>query len=499
MKFKEEYAKLNSEQKKAVDTINGPVMVVAGPGTGKTQILTLRIANILDKVDIEPENILALTFTESGAMSMKKRLISIIGNDAYRVNISTFHGFCNDIIQKYPEYFTKIAGFKNIDEIKQIQILRKVLDDTELQDLVTFNNQYFYIKEIKHAIEELKKENISFTELREIATKTKESFENDSENFNPKTGKVKSALLPSQKMINKNIELSYVFEKYQEALNQSKYYDYSDMIVEVLKTLEENSELLLMLQEQYQYFLVDEYQDTNTSQNKILEILCKFFDNPDVFIVGDPKQAIFRFQGASIKNFEYFKHLYPSVVLIDLVNNYRSSQLILDSAHHLIQRDAQLKSCVDFENKKIKVCALPNPQQEAYFVTKEIENLIKSGANKNSIAVLYRNHKDSDLLSEMLDKFKLPYSIKKKVNIFEDIDIQKMLLIVNTIYNYGNDEYLFKCMHIDFLNIEPLDICKIINYCNTNKINGYDFEKHINDLELSSKENVIDLYQKIKQ
>lgn len=499
MKFKEEYAKLNSEQKKAVDTINGPVMVVAGPGTGKTQILTLRIANILDKVDIEPENILALTFTESGAMSMKKRLISIIGNDAYRVNISTFHGFCNDIIQKYPEYFTKIAGFKNIDEIKQIQILRKVLDGTELQDLVTFNNQYFYIKEIKHAIEELKKENISFAELREIATKTKESFENDSENFNPKTGKVKSALLSSQKMINKNIELSYVFEKYQEALNQSKYYDYSDMIVEVLKTLEENSELLLMLQEQYQYFLVDEYQDTNTSQNKILEILCKFFDNPDVFIVGDPKQAIFRFQGASIKNFEYFKHLYPSAVLIDLVNNYRSSQLILDSAHHLIQRDAQLKSCVDFENKKIKVCALPNPQQEAYFVTKEIENLIKSGANKNSIAVLYRNHKDSDLLSEMLDKFKLPYSIKKKVNIFEDIDIQKMLLIVNTIYNYGNDEYLFKCMHIDFLNIEPLDICKIINHCNANKINGYDFEKHINDLELSSKENVIDLYQKLKQ
>jgi len=499
MEFKTLYNQLNIEQKKAVDNIEGPVMVIAGPGTGKTQVLTLRIANILNKTDIEAENILALTFTESGATSMRKRLISIIGNDAYRININTFHGFCNEIIQDYPEYFNNIAGFNNIDEIKQIEILREVLDNMKLKKLISFNNQYFYLKDIKHMIEELKKESISFSELRKIAEQTKIDFENNQDNYNPKKGEIKTKVSSVYKMIEKNVELSYIFEKYQEKLKQLKYYDYSDMIIEVLNTLKENSELLLKIQEQYQYILVDEYQDTNTSQSKILELLCNFHQNPNIFIVGDPKQAIFRFQGASIHNFEYFKQLYPSAIVIDLINNYRSSQLILDSAHFLIQRDTKLKSCTNYEDKKIQIYSLPNSTLESYFVTKKIQELIKNGVNKNDIAVLYRNHKDSDDLVDMLEKFKIPFSIKKKVNILEDIDIQKLLLILNTIYNYGNDEYLFKCMHIDFLNIDPLDIYNIIKYCNQQKINGYEFFNSNIELKLNSKDKILFLIQKLKE
>ncbi len=492
MDFTNRYQKLNPQQKQAVDAIEGPVMVVAGPGTGKTEILTLRIANILKNVDILPENILALTFTESGAASMKKRLISFIGNDAYRVNINTFHGFCNEVIQDYPEYFKDIAGFVNIDEIKQIQLLKKVLEKTKLKELATFNNQYFYIREIKHALEELKKESVSFVKLRELAEKAKKDFEDNEENYNKKTGKIKTTLTSSYKMILKNIELSYVFESYQEELKSNLYYDYSDMIVEVLKTFQENEELLLIIQEQHQYILVDEYQDTNTSQNNVLELLASFHDNPNIFIVGDPKQAIFRFQGASMKNFEYFKNLYPKAVVIALVENYRSSQLILDAAFELIPKDeTKLKSQHAFENKNIEISSLLNPEQEAFFVASKIKEIMADKVSPNNIAVLYRNHKDSDELSDMLEKFQVPFSIKKKINILNDLTIQKLILILETVYNYGNDEYLFKCMHIDFFNIDPLAIYKIINYCNKHRINGYDFLNQNIEIDLNSKKEVL--------
>jgi DNA helicase-2/ATP-dependent DNA helicase PcrA len=499
MTFNDYYNQLNPEQKQAVDSIEGPVMVVAGPGTGKTQILTLRIANILNKTDIEAENILALTFTDSGAMSMKKRLISIIGNDAYRVNINTFHSFCNDVIQNYPEYFSSIAGFTNIDEIKQTQILRNVLDNMKLTYLASFNNQYFYIKEIKHAIEELKKESVDFKELRTKAEQAKLDFLNNTDNYNSKTDKIKTAQLSILKTIEKNIELSFIYEDYQQELKQNLFYDYSDMIIEVLNALKTNEELLLILQEQYQYILVDEYQDTNTSQNKILELLCNFHQNPNIFIVGDPKQAIYRFQGASIQNFEFFKQLYPKAILIDLINNYRSSQLILDSAHSLIQKDVKLQSNAGFEDKKIQVFSLANPEKEAYFIITKIQELLKDGIPSNNIAVLYRNHRDADATIELLDKFGIPFSVKKKINIFNDVDIQKLLLILNTIYNYGNDEYLFKCLHIDFLNIDPLDVYKIINYCNQNHINGYEFLNSKHNLELTSIKQIESFNLKLKQ
>ncbi len=499
MKFQEEYAKLNKEQKLAVDTIEGPVMVVAGPGTGKTQILTLRIANILNKTDIDADNILALTFTESGATSMKRRLINIIGNDAYRVNINTFHGFCNDIIQNYPESFSKIAGFSNIDEVKQIEILKNVLDNIELKELITVSDRYFYVKNIKHKIEELKKEGFSYLEFRKLAEQAKIDFENNSDNYNDKTGEIKVVPGRFYTVIKKNIELSYIFEKYQERLRSLKYYDYSDMIIEVLNAFQENRELLVTVQEQYQYLLIDEYQDTNASQNKIIELIAQYHDYPNIFIVGDPKQAIFRFQGASLYNFDYFKKLYPSAIVIDLINNYRSSQLILDSAHSLIKRDIQLKSCSKIENSKIKIFSLPDPKGEAYFVSKKISCLIDSGINANDIAVLYRNHKDSDELVEILEKMRIPFSIKKKINILNDEDVLKLLLILNTIYNYGNDEFLFKCMHIDFLNIDPLDIYKIISFCNQQKINGYDFfEKNV-DIKLNSIEAIQKLMDNLKQ
>ena len=177
MTFEKRYKTLNIQQKMAVDAIEGPVMVIAGPGTGKTSILTLRIANILKKTDTEPDNILALTFTESGAYSMRKKLADIIGSSAYKVNIYTFHGFCNDIIKNYPEEFPRIIGANNITDIDQIKILEEIIDSTKLEILKPYGDIYHYVRSIISEINNIKQENISPKDLLKRIQKQKKDFD----------------------------------------------------------------------------------------------------------------------------------------------------------------------------------------------------------------------------------------------------------------------------------------------------------------------------------
>ena len=194
-KFNDALSKLNAEQREAVDTIEGPVMVVAGPGTGKTQILTLRIANILAKTDTAPEQILALTFTESGVASMRKRLSEIAGSRAYAVNINTFHGWCNEVIKKYPEDFPRIVGAKNIHEVDQVAILETLVDDLPLKLLKPFGDKFLYIKHLKRAIEDLKREGLTPTDFKNILSQERESFTNLPDLYHEKgahKGKMKS-------------------------------------------------------------------------------------------------------------------------------------------------------------------------------------------------------------------------------------------------------------------------------------------------------------------
>src|SRR3989344_6033821 len=158
--FDDQYSRLNAQQREAVDATEGPVMVVAGPGTGKTQILTLRIANILRKTDIHPSNILALTFTESAAAGMRRRLADVIGSAAYAVHIRTFHGFCNEIIRDYPEEFPRIIGATAMTDVEQIQMLTGIIDNANLEHLRPMGDPYYYVRIALKAIEDLKKEGV---------------------------------------------------------------------------------------------------------------------------------------------------------------------------------------------------------------------------------------------------------------------------------------------------------------------------------------------------
>ena len=485
-KFQKDYERLNPEQKKAVDAIEGPVMVVAGPGTGKTSILTLRIANILRQTDTASDSILALTFTESGAHAMRRKLVDIVGTTGYKVNINTFHGFCNDIIKQYPERFPRIIGSAAITDVDQIAIMEQIiLADTTLEALKPYGDPLFDVRPVLGEIRSLKREAIDVDDFEKSIHKQEKDFEAIPDKVHVKgahKGKMKGDFIKLGEQIEKNKELHRLYRAYEDSLRTQKLYDFEDMIVEVVKTLRKDSDLLLILQETYQYILADEHQDANNAQNTILELLSHFHDEPNLFIVGDEKQAIFRFQGASLQNFLYFKKLYPHALLIHLESNYRSTQTILDASHALIsnnilpdgEKRLPLRAAKTVgaggahvsESELIHVYEFSNTDIEHMFVALDIESQIKNGADPEEIAVLYRDNKDAFPIAQALGKRGLPFRIESDNDILKDVHIRKLLRIFEAVQDLASEDRLAKLLFVDFLannfQIEPRDVYEIL-------------------------------------
>lgn len=452
-------------------------MVIAGPGTGKTQILTLRIANILLKTQINPGNILALTFSESGAVTMRRRLAEIIGPTAYQVRIGTFHGFCNEIIQSYPAEFARTIGRRSASEIEQIELVQAIIDELPLEFLKTFGEPYFYLYDIRRSIGFLKKEGIGPEEFTRSIHQQEQIFATIDDLYYTSgryEGKMKGKYADLKKQLDKNRELAKIYTAYQEKLAEAKLYDYDDMILEVAQTLASNSELLLLLQERYQYFLVDEHQDTNNAQNRVLELLSNFYDQPNLFVVGDEKQAVFRFQGASLENFLYFKKLYPAAQLITLQQNYRSTQAILNLAHDLIQKNSrrlvdeienvggELTAQTKYPEKLAEVYEFNQAETEYFFLAEKIHELIDGGVPAKEIAVLYRDNQDALAVSEMLEKYGLPFRVESGNNALRDPDVNALLELLRWVAEPSNEERLFNLLHSPWLDLPALDIYKVV-------------------------------------
>jgi DNA helicase II / ATP-dependent DNA helicase PcrA len=502
--FNKKYNSLNLAQKKAVDTIDGPVMVIAGPGTGKTTILTLRIANILLKTDIEPESILALTFTDSGVVSMRNKLADIIGPTAYQIKITTFHGFTNELISNNPDIFPEFVSFESATETDQLYIIQEILKDKKFNDLRPLGDPNKYVSSIKNIISNLKRENIAPLDYKNTILKNKSELENDSDNYNKKTGQLKVACRDAIKKLDKSLFVADIYDEYQKNLQLSKIYDYDDMILCVLQVFKKNKDFLLEQQEQFQYILADEHQDANGSQNKILEYLSNFHDSPNLFIVGDEKQAIFRFQGASLENFLFFKKKYPSTEIIELTENYRSSQSILDTAYDLIDKNFSpdrkkeniyLKSGALKSENKIQIVECLDENSENYLIAKEIEFLIENGENPNEIAVIYRKNREAYDLAKLFEKLNIPFFIKSNQDILYQEDVNKIRQFTIAILDLTNNENLAKILAFDYFKNNPIDLHKIFNHIRQNQILLIDV---ISDLELLKEIGVKDIERFIK-
>lgn len=476
--FEKQYKILNPAQKKAVDMIEGPVIVVAGPGTGKTQILTLRIANILREAGagIDPENILALTFTNAGVVAMRERLATFIGaEEAYRTNIFTFHSFCEEQISRHADYFPTITFSRVATDIEKIHIVEQILRENEFEFLSTFGSDFHYIKDILRAIDELKRESITSDDFLERIAKQEKAILADPNSYykratkKNKKGDMKPAAL---KPVQKNRELYRVYELYQQQLQEKNLYDFTDMIMQFVLVAEENEEFASILREQYQYILVDEHQDTNDGQNRIIEVLTSaehIGDSPNLFTVGDDKQAIYRFQGASVENFLYFENKFRGAVVINLEDNYRSAQGILDEAHTLISSGENAKEHAElsaFKKDEAQICVKHFQQyrDELVHIAEDIQSKIDGGVNPEDIAVFYREHNNLPFIKEIFEKKAIPYVVAARQNILDDVEIRKLIVFLRVIADPRDDRSMAKLLLLDIACVDVDDTLAILEH-----------------------------------
>jgi len=436
------YNKLNMGQKQAVDAIEGPVMVIAGPGTGKTQILTLRIANILRQTDTKPEQILALTFTDSGAEAMRARLTTFIGVDAYHVPIHTFHSFAGELIRKYPDAYENIVGGRPASEIEKIHIVEQLLDGNEYKRLRPSGDHRYYVKPILGAIATLKKEYVSADKLAEFIGEQEKQLlgiEKIHEKGAHK-GKVRGEYLDAEKSLERNQELLSLYRHYTALMKEQKLYDFEDMILDTIKALESSDDMLFDVQEQYQYLLADEHQDVNQSQNRLIELVASYHERPNVFVVGDEKQAIYRFQGASLENFLFFEDVYKDATIISLVDNYRSDQRILDVAQDCIETDDESLKKLRLPLKAFNVReALVSKQEFSHvamendWVVDRIKEHNDAGIVWSEMAIIVRTNREVQQFAALLRKVGVPVAPSVDGDVLQHPIINNIKILIRAI------------------------------------------------------------------
>jgi DNA helicase-2/ATP-dependent DNA helicase PcrA len=412
--FEEAYKGLNAEQKKAVDTVEGPVLVVAGPGTGKTHILTLRIANILRMTQATPKNILALTFTDSAARTMRARLAKIVGEDVAReVTITTFHGFAELVISLHGERFASLSSKRLMGDVEQTLTMRDAIEQTELVELRPPKAPYTYFDDIKRLYETMTREAVSLEGYKAWGDEERSRIKADplfQYKKGEKMGELKKDGAEKLERLDKVNEAVLVIEAYAALKESRGLYDFSDLLREVIGRIAEDDTMRAELQEQYQYVLADEHQDANALQHLLLELFA-YDEHPNIFVVGDEKQAIYRFQGAEAGGFADFLKRFPRAEVITLTSSFRSYQGVLDTAHSIIEstgEHAQLSAMRGEQGPVVSLIVGTDPLDERSRVVHKIKNLIDGGELPHDIAIIARKNETADLLASELEALGVP-------------------------------------------------------------------------------------------
>jgi DNA helicase-2/ATP-dependent DNA helicase PcrA len=552
--FEDRYKALNSAQKKAVETIDGPVMVIAGPGSGKTELLSLRVGNILKVGTARASNILCLTFTETAARNMRERLETLIGADAYRVAIYTFHGFCTDIISRYPEYFFEATHFRPASDLLQSEILENIFERLPHKHILGgYHSErgYAYLKESQSRIKDIKKGGLSPVRFKEIIEENakvfpvlnvilaehmpdrigkdsphafeimRKEFEKTKTNLGMMYASSISQALDEVNATEKNTPLSTwksdytgkgddgkrvfkdyvaipkllaladVYEKYQNALHAQGVFDYEDMILQVVEALEKHTPLRTELEEMYQYIMVDEFQDTNNAQLSLVKAISSnpvHEGRPNVCVVGDDDQAIYKFQGAEISNIHSFKELYSDVEVIVLTENYRSTQKVLDFARAIVTqgvnrletRYKEIRKDLVAKNTKldtgnIHTLSFPTGEEEYAYIAHEVAKLLKKKVEAKEIALIAREHKQLIALLPYLDALAIPYTYTRKENVFDERHVQELIILCRFLATVGDtknerDDLLPQILSFSFWGLNRISIWKIAEHAKRENI-----------------------------
>ena len=432
------YDKLNDKQKQAVFTTEGPVLLLAGAGSGKTGVLMHRIAYLIEEKHIDPYNIMAITFTNKAAKEMKERIGKLIGEEGNFVWVMTFHSSCVRFLRRFIDRIGFDNSFTIYDSDDQRTLMKKIFKEYDI------NSKVYKERTVLNAISNCKNELMSPSEYMKAAI---DSYEKG---------------------------LARLYELYQSALKKNNALDFDDLICRCVELFEKCPEVLDYYQNRFRYIMVDEYQDTNTAQFRLIYLLSQKYKN--ICVVGDDDQSIYKFRGANIENILSFEERLENVKVIKLEQNYRSTGNILDAANAVIKNNRGRKDkrlWTEWESgDNIELRQFQTANEEADNIIKDIKN--RARQNFRDFAVLYRTNAQSRLLEERCVTLGVPYQLIGGVNFYQRKEIKDVLAYLKTIANGNDDIALLRIINVPKRGIGATTIAKVVDYANANDISLYD-------------------------
>ena len=447
------YDSLNPEQRKACEHVKGPLLLLAGAGSGKTRVLTHRIAYLIDEVGVNPWNILAITFTNKAAKEMRERVDKIVGYGSENIWVSTFHSTCVRILRRHIDKLGYDKSFTIYDSDDQKSLMRDVIKYLELDP------KNWKEKNCLGAISSAKDKLLSPDE-----------FERES------GGDYKAR------------KMAEVYREYQKRLKSNNALDFDDLIVLTCELFRTCPDVLHLYRQRFQYIMVDEYQDTNTAQFKLIEYLAPTTNEDgeieyNICVVGDDDQSIYKFRGANIQNILNFESCFPNTQVIKLEQNYRSTQNILNAANEVIQNNFGRKDKTlwtsNEEGDLVNFTQYENEYEEAEQIVSDIYNKINNdGLSYKDFAILYRTNAQSRIFEEKLVRRNIPYKIVGAVNFYQRKEIKDLLSYLKTIDNGSDDLAVKRIINVPRRGIGLTSIDRVQEYAISNGIGFYDALRH---------------------
>ncbi len=480
---------LNEAQLRAVKHLEGPALVIAGPGTGKTHLVATRIANILVETDTPAQSILCLTFSDAGAIAMRNRLLKFIGTDAHKITVSTYHAFCSRIIAEHPEFFAKGREMQLLSDLERSEWLEELLAQLPQKHpfFQKFKSSYSIKDRLMHLFGVMKRERwtpawmTARIEERIKAMLTDPEFRYKKKTGGYQAGDLKQAsydhAVEKLQQLQAGVKL---YAQWQKILTDNNRYEFDDMVVWVVEALEKHKQLKAYLQERYLYLVVDEYQDTNEAQNQLVQLLIDYWDEPNILIVGDDDQSIYEFQGARLQNLMEFYQQYRAVAeVVVLEENYRSGQPILDAAKRVIDHnqlralpllglgsEKQLRARQTYAEEP-EVHVFENEFAELHWIRERVEQCLAAGVEPQEIAVIYRNNKEGERIGAVLRQAQIAYAIKKDIDVFKLPLVRQVISLIEWLCvqlraPLSADALMFQLLHAPFWELKPLDLALLL-------------------------------------
>ncbi|MBN9654852.1 DNA helicase PcrA [Halobacillus litoralis] len=445
---------LNTEQREAVTHTEGPLLIMAGAGSGKTRVLTHRIAYLLSEKDVAPRNILAITFTNKAAREMKERVESLVGKDGEKIWMSTFHSMCVRILRRDIDRIGYDRNFSILDSSDQLSVIKQVLKEINLDP------KKWDPRAMLGAISNSKNELM-----------TAEDYEKQANNMHEE-------------------QIAQIYKGYQKKLRKNQSLDFDDLIMQTLRLFDEVPEVLESYQRRFQYIHVDEYQDTNHAQYQLVKHLASRYQN--LCVVGDSDQSIYAWRGADIQNILNFESDYPKARTILLEQNYRSTELILDAANNVIDKNSGRKpKRLWTDNKggeKIHYHQAGTEREEGLFVTDKIEDLVRQGKFRyQDVAILYRTNAQSRTIEETFVKAGVPYQMIGGTKFYDRKEIKDMLAYLRLIANPNDDLSFQRVVNEPKRGVGKTSMDKMLAYAADHDISLYEAAAEVDFVGVSAK------------